>query len=91
MQRTLMIVSLVVPGLMLATDLRSDDALQQDPISIMGNRGLPKTMFIAPWKRLGGPLAGGELRSSLDQEPGPVEREVFHRELELYGAGFSID
>ena len=85
------IAALSVPLLLLAADLRSQESLQQDPISIMGNRGLPKTLFIAPWKRLGSPLQAGELTRTLDREPGTIERNVFRRELDLYRKGFNID
>lgn len=79
------------PLLLLTTDLRAQESLQQDPISVKGNRGLPKTMFIAPWKRLGSPLQPGKLSSTLDREPRAVERDVFRRELDLYREGFNID
>ncbi|MGC1951731.1 MAG: hypothetical protein WA970_03990 [Gammaproteobacteria bacterium] len=90
-KRALAASLLALPLLLSAADLRSEESLQQDPISIMGNRGLPKTMFIAPWKRLGSPLPSDKFNSTLDREPAPVEREVFRRELDLYRDGFNID
>jgi hypothetical protein len=65
--------------------------LEQDTLAIRGNRALPKTLYIGPWKRLGSPLEGGEWRSLLDDELDPVERDIFRRELELRRQGFSLD
>jgi hypothetical protein len=77
--------------LLLSVAVKGEESLQQDTISIMGNRGLPKTLFIAPWKRLGSPLEPGELKSTLDEPPEAIDRDVFRRELELHHKGFSID
>lgn len=91
MIRPLFVASLLVPLFIVSGDLYSEESLQQPTISILGNRGLPKTLYIAPWKKLGSPLEGGELDSALDEGPDVVEREVLRRELQLYHQGFSID
>ena len=67
------------------------DPLEQDTISIEGNRGLPKTIYIAPWKHVGEPLEGAEFETGLDREPAPVEREHLQRELELHREGYSVE
>ena len=44
--------------LFLPVRLYGEQPLEQETLSIRGNRGLPKTVYIAPWKRLGEPLEG---------------------------------
>lgn len=68
-----------------------EEKLEQETISIMGNRGLPKTLYIAPWKRIGGPLEGDKPDGSIGQETEPVERDLLHREMELHREGYSVD
>lgn len=67
------------------------EQLEQEPISIKGNQGLPKTLYIAPWKRVGAPLESGALEGDVGEETKPVERDIFQRELELRQQGYSID
>ncbi len=68
-----------------------EQQLEQETISIKGNQGLPKTMYIAPWKRVGAPLESGDLEGDIGKETEPVERDIFQRELELQRQGYSID
>mgnify|MGYP001813532701 CR=1 FL=1 len=67
------------------------DPLEQDTISIEGNRGLPKTIYIAPWKRVDEPLEGAEFETGPRHDPVPVERELLQRELELHREGYSVE
>lgn len=68
-----------------------EQQLEQETISIKGNQGLPKTLYIAPWKRVGAPLESGALEGKIGEETEPLERDVFQRELELQRQGYSID
>ena len=68
-----------------------EEQLEQETISIKGNQGLPKTLYIAPWKRVGAPLESNELEGDIGTETEPVERDMFQRELELQRQGYSID
>ena len=74
-----------------SSSLYGEEQLEQDKISIRGNQTLPKTMYIAPWKRLGEPLEGEELESNVPKKLDPVERELFRRELKLHREGYSLD
>jgi hypothetical protein len=67
------------------------EQLEQETISIKGNQGLPKTLYIAPWKRVGAPLQSGDLEGDIKIETDPVERDMFQRELQLQRQGYSID
>ena len=68
-----------------------EEQLEQETISIKGNQGLPKTLYIAPWKRVGAPLESDVLEGEIGTETEPVERDMFQRELELQRQGYSID
>jgi hypothetical protein len=74
-----------------AAAARGEEQLEQDAISIKGNRGLPRTLYIAPWKRVGSPLEGEKLEGRLREETEPVERDLLRRELELHEQGYSLD
>ena len=66
------------------------NSLEQQPISIRGNRALPKTLFITPWKQLGAPLDSDPLGAPTEQLA-PLERDLFLRELEVYHDGFPAE
>ena len=68
-----------------------EEQLEQETISIKGNQGLPKTLYIAPWKRVGAPLESDALEGEVGEETKPLERDMFQRELELQRQGYSID
>jgi hypothetical protein len=65
--------------------------LEQDPIVIKGERGLPKTLYIAPWKQVGEPLEADPLQYLWEPEAQPLERDTFLKELELRQKGYSVD
>ena len=65
-----------------ATQDRADIDRQQ----IIGNRELPKVLYIVPWKKpLPGDLAGRPNGSLLDEALAPIDRDVFRRQIQ-YGA-----
>jgi hypothetical protein len=67
------------------------ESFEQDQLSIRGNPALPKTLYIAPWKRLGTPLEGDGLNSRLEDKLEPVEQDLFRRELELHREGYILE
>lgn len=74
-----------------AASVVGQENLEQDELSIRGNRALPKTLYIAPWKRLGAPLEGDALNSRLEDKMDPVEQDLFQKELELHQDGYILD
>ena len=62
-------------------------ALEQDRADIertqiIGNRELPKVLYIVPWKKpLQGDLSGRPPGGVLDEVLAPVDREVFRRQV----------
>ena len=62
------------------------DRADLEGTSIIGNRELPKVLYIVPWKKpQPGELVGRPLNSLLDEALGSVDREVFQRQVNYYG------
>ena len=58
------------------------DRAEIDPTKIIGNRELPKVLYIVPWKKpLPGELAGRPPVSVVDEALAPVDRDVFRRQV----------
>jgi hypothetical protein len=80
-KRLLALTTLCVAGSTFAQDRADIDRTQ-----IIGNRELPKVLYIVPWKKpLPGALAGRPLQSVLDEALAPVDRDVFRRQVNYHG------
>jgi hypothetical protein len=67
---------------MLSTGAFAQDKADIDRTQIIGNRELPKVLYIVPWKKpLPGDLSGRPLVSVLDEAMAPVDRDVFRRQV----------
>jgi hypothetical protein len=65
---------------------QAQDRADIDRTKIVGNRELPKVLYIVPWKKpLPGNLAGKPLQSVLDEALSPIDRDVLRRQID-YGA-----
>ena len=61
----------------------AQDRADIDRTQIIGNRELPKVLYIAPWKKpVPGDLSGRPLASVLDEALAPVDRDVFRRTVQ---------
>ena len=75
-------VLFVVLALSSAATMAQDRA-EIDRTQIIGNRELPKVLYIVPWKKpLPGQLSGRPVQSVLDEALAPVDREVFRRQVD---------
>ena len=75
------IAFLVAIATSLAPALAQDRA-DIDRTQIIGNRELPKVLYIVPWKKpLPGDLAGRPLVSVMDEALAPLDRDVFRRQV----------
>ena len=60
----------------------AQDRADIDRTQIIGNRELPKVIYIVPWKKpLPGDLSGRPVVSVLDEALAPVDRDVFRRQV----------
>lgn len=63
----------------------AQDRAEIERTQIIGNRELPKVLYIVPWKKpVPGDLSGRPLVSVLDEALAPVDRDVFRRQVQ-YG------
>ena len=61
----------------------AQDRAEIDRTQIIGNRELPKVLYIVPWKKpLPGQLSGRPVQSVLDEALAPVDRAVFRRQVD---------
>ncbi len=61
----------------------AQDRADIDKTKIVGNRELPKVLYIVPWKKpTPGDLAGKPLGSVLDEALAPIDRDVFRRQVQ---------
>jgi hypothetical protein len=66
-----------------AATASAQDRADIDRTQIIGNRELPKVLYIVPWKKpLPGELSGRPVHSVLDEVLAPVDREVFRRQVD---------
>jgi hypothetical protein len=76
-------------GLLIAApiSLQAQEEIELDGMAVIGNRELPKALYIVPWKQPElGDIVGRPVQSLLDAELEPVDRDVLRRELEYFGA-----
>ena len=69
----------------LALGAHAQDRAEIDQTKIIGNRELPKVLYIVPWKKpLPGQLSGKPAASVLDEVLAPVDRDVFRRQVQYH-------
>ena len=60
----------------------AQDRADIDRTQIIGNRELPKVLYIVPWKKpVPGEMSGRPVASVLDEALAPVDRDVFRRQV----------
>jgi hypothetical protein len=63
------------------------DRADLEGTAIIGNRELPKVLYIVPWKKpLPGDLVGRPVQSLLDEVLAPVDRDVFRRQVRYHSS-----
>jgi hypothetical protein len=71
--------------LALAAPAWAADRADLEGTQILGNRELPKVLYIVPWKQpLPGELVGRPASSVIDEALSPVDREVFERQVHYH-------
>ncbi len=67
---------------LIAAPVFAQDHADIDKSQIIGNRELPKVLYIVPWKKpVSGDLTGKPLESVVDEALSPVDKDVFKREV----------
>ena len=71
---------------LLAAPAFAQDRADIDRTRIIGNRELPKVLYIVPWKKpLPGDLSPRPAGSVLDEALAPIDRDVFRRQVQYDG------
>ena len=66
-----------------ASAASAQDRAELERSTIVGNRELPKVLYIVPWKQpLPGAPSGKPLQSVLDEPLAPLDRAVFRRQID---------
>jgi len=82
MSRNLFIVLSAAAAVAAAGAAFAEDKVEVDSTKIIGNRELPKVLYIVPWKKpMAGDLSGRPLKSVVDEAMAPVDRDVFRRQV----------
>src|SRR5262245_27333764 len=72
---------LVVAAACSAAPVWAEDRADIDKTQIIGNRELPKVLYIVPWKKpLPDDLSPRPMVSVLDEALAPIDRDVFRRQ-----------
>ena len=70
----------------------SGEQMDMDGMSVIGNRELPKALFIVPWKDPGAGLTPERpVNSLVDEALQPVDPDVFRRKLDYFDAVHNKD
>jgi hypothetical protein len=81
-----LVAALGLAVVLVGAPARAQDRADVERSRIVGNRELPKVLYIVPWKKpLPGDLSGRPPVSVIDEALAPIDRDVFRRELQ-YGA-----
>lgn len=76
-------LALALASALAAFDAAAQDKADIDRTQIIGNRELPKVLYIVPWKKpLPGEMSGRPVASVLDEALAPVDRDVFRRQVQ---------
>lgn len=68
-----------------AAPAAAQDRADIDRTQIIGNRELPKVLYIVPWKKpLPGTLSGRPVASVLDEALAPLDRAVLQRQIHYH-------
>jgi hypothetical protein len=74
--------ALIASALLAALPAFAQDRADIERTQIIGNRELPKVLYIVPWKKpLPGDLSGRPPGGVLDEVLAPVDRDVFRRQV----------
>ena len=79
-------IFITTAALLLGGSALAQDRAELDRTPIVGNRELPKVLYIVPWKKATAPpLQGRPALSVLDEPPTAIDRDVLRRQVRLDG------
>jgi len=85
----LKIMSTILP-IFIATSVVAQQRLEMEGTSIIGNKELPKVLYIVPWKSTETVnFPSPPIESIMDQALKPLDRNAFRRQIRYHAAIFS--
>ena len=64
---------------------QAEDRIELQGTTVVGNRELPKVLYIVPWKKANADnLMGNPVANLVGDSLAPIDRDVFRREVEYY-------
>lgn len=70
---------------LLSTSLHAEDRIQLKETSIIGNKELPKMLYIVPWKNAELPdMNAPPIESLIDEALSTINRDKFKRKIRYY-------
>jgi hypothetical protein len=64
---------------------QAEDQIELQGATVVGNRELPKVLYIVPWKKANADnLMGNPVANLVGDSLAPIDRDVFRREVEYY-------
>ncbi len=64
---------------------QAQDRIELRGTTVVGNRELPKILYIVPWKKANADnLMGNPVANLVGDSLAPIDRDVFRREVEYY-------
>ncbi len=76
--------ALILAGLLLSCSANAADEVELEGTSIIGNRELPKVLYIAPWKKSHMSELGRPVNSLMNEALAPIERDVMTRTIRYH-------
>jgi len=80
MNKTIALLS----GLLISLSSLAEDRVDLEGTSIIGNRELPKILYIAPWKKPFMSELGRPVNSMINEVLSPLERDVMKRTIRYH-------
>jgi hypothetical protein len=89
-----LLTGLTITIVMLTASLSAlaEEQMELDGMAVIGNRELPKALFIVPWKDPGADLTPERpVNSLIDEALQPVDPDVFRRKLDYFDTVHKTD
>ncbi len=84
-------VGLILMLLVSTTVVAQEERLNMEGTAIIGNRELPKVLYIVPWKPAARiDIPSPPITSILDQPLKPIERNTFRRQVRYHQTLFPV-
>jgi hypothetical protein len=93
--RTYFNFALLILACIFVPTSQAQDQIELQGTTVVGNRELPKVLYIVPWKKANADnLMGNPVANLVGDSLAPIDRDVFRREVEYYdrlSAGKTVD